>query len=57
MLGCSSPTVQAIFGLHQTESTYALVEVDGVFAGDDISDRAAAGLAGGLLCGRGHFLA
>lgn len=46
---CPSQTMQAIVGLHQTESTYALVEVDGVFAGDDIGDGAAAGLAGGLL--------
>lgn len=49
-----------IDGLHKTESTYALVEVDRVFAGDDISDGAALGLAGRLLagglCGRGHFL-
>jgi hypothetical protein len=41
--------MQAIVGLHQTESTYALVEVDCVFAGDDVSDGAATGLAGGLL--------
>lgn len=36
----------------------ALVEVDGVFAGDDISDGASLGLAsllGGGLCGGGHF--
>jgi hypothetical protein len=30
------------------------VEVDGVFASDDVSDGAALGLAGGLL-GGGHF--
>ena len=50
---------ETIVGLHKTESTYALVEVDRVFAGDDISDGAAAGLAGGLLaclCAGGHFL-
>lgn len=40
-----------ICGLHQTESTYALVEVDRVFAGDNVSDRAAAGLSGRLLAG------
>jgi hypothetical protein len=48
--------MQAIVGLHQTESTYALVEVDGVFAGDDVGDGAAATLAGGLLCCWGHCL-
>ena len=31
------------------------MEVDRVFAGDDIGDGAAAGLAGSLLCGWGHF--
>jgi hypothetical protein len=44
-----------VVGLHKTESTYALVEVDRVFAGDDIGDGAASGLAGSLLCGWGHF--
>jgi hypothetical protein len=44
-----------IDGLHKTESTYALVEVDRVFACDDIGDGAAAGLASRLLCGWGHF--
>jgi hypothetical protein len=48
--------MQAIVGLHQTESTYALVEVDGVFAGDDVGDGATATLAGGLLCCWGHCL-
>lgn len=52
--------MQAIVGLHKTESTYALVEVDRVFAGDDVSDGAAGGLAGGLLaaclCAGSHFL-
>jgi hypothetical protein len=56
LLKCSSPNMQAIVGLHQTESTYALVEVDGVFAGDDVGDGAAATLAGGLLCCWGHCL-
>lgn len=34
------------------------MEVDGVFAGDDVGDGAAAGLAGGLLglCGGSHCL-
>ncbi len=51
--------MQAIVGLHKTESTYALVEVNCVFASDDVSDGAAAGLAGGLLaglCAGSHFL-
>lgn len=34
--------------------TYSLVEVDGVFAGDDVRNGGALGLAGGLLGGR-HF--
>ena len=50
---------QAIVGLHQTESTYALVEVDRVFAGDDVSDGAAGSLSGRLLAALlsdvGHF--
>ena len=39
-------------------STYSLVQVDGVFACDDISDGRALSLAGGLLGrlgGGGHF--
>lgn len=54
LVECPPQLRQAIDGLQQTESTYALVEVDGVFASDDVSDGAALGLAGGLL-GGGHF--
>ena len=54
-----SPPLQAIDGLQQTESTYALVQVDRVFASNDVGDGAAGGLARGLgglsgahFCGR-----
>jgi hypothetical protein len=46
---------KTITGLHKTESTYSLMHVDGVFAGDDIGNGAAL-LARGLLSGCvGHF--
>jgi hypothetical protein len=53
---------QTIIGLHKTKSgTYSLVQMNRVFARDDVSDGAAGGLAGGLLAAVlacvGHFCA
>ena len=56
--GCNECVLRPSLDFTKLNSTYSLVQVDRVFAGDDVSDGAAGSLAGRLLaalCLVGHF--